>query len=611
MNSHTKRYFIAVMIAFTMPLYAQYYGEQVLEKSFEVTDFFFRPFNLNPYGLGAFKTSAPGLIDDPLLNLTLNPAALSSDAIQDYYLYIDFRSAKEVQSGASSRYYPLEGSTKMVSDAMYFPRYYYNVRKEIEPVFSGAFLSRPFPSAMPRLTLGLAYQAMMQDERYYAIPQDVYRSSEGKDYLGRATSNETVPIIDRYSGTDKMNQRGHLFALYAAYQWSNNLHLGVKLGRGLFDRDGSVGSSNLWGYGQAQNYNSLWSNSEHREQNYRHWETAAGATYQINDLSSLGASLGTIWGDAVQELQRSDTSFYGSGTIGVGTNWSYNTHSGRTLQSWNHDNSSLYGSLYYNRRFSEKLVMSIQYQFLSQDDDLSLFSSLRDSSYSNYYYTSTNYESKSKSDYTVLDRRTGSGTKTLREHNLLLASRWKIGEETTVDVGLGISFHNTTTTTSEPVFADRHSRYESYYKSGNISGEGKYYDAATEEKSLLWEFSSNITTYHIPVMVKHRVSESITIFFGVDRKLSSWEINDMTLAVFAYRYLNSNGTENRTTNFGERYTQPKEVVTDVRTTVLGGVEVSLASMLNLRLLAVPNFTDSYEGSKFSQLQWWISVTLHP
>ncbi len=42
-----------------------------------------------------------------------------------------------------------------------------------------------------------------------------------------------------------------------------------------------------------------------------------------------------------------------------------------------------------------------------------------------------------------------------------------------------------------------------------------------------------------------------------------------------------------------------------------GVGITVSPALRLRLLMVPNFHDTYEGSELQQLQWWIGLTLTP
>ena len=89
-----------------------YWGERVLEKGFEQTDFFFSPSYVIPYGIGNFAATTPGLVRDPLMDLVINPARLSLDSSGNY-LYTDFRSARTIVE-ESGGVYPL-----MARSAMY------------------------------------------------------------------------------------------------------------------------------------------------------------------------------------------------------------------------------------------------------------------------------------------------------------------------------------------------------------------------------------------------------------------------------------------------------------------------------------------------------------
>jgi hypothetical protein len=93
--------------------------------------------------------------------------------------------------------------------------------------------------------------------------------------------------------------------------------------------------------------------------------------------------------------------------------------------------------------------------------------------------------------------------------------------------------------------------------------------------------------------------------------MSQWTINDVTLALFRYRQSMNNGQIIRDENFGERYTQPPEDVSDVKTTFLVGLTVAPSQKLRLRLLMVPNFRDTFQGAELELFQWWIGVTLKP
>jgi hypothetical protein len=65
--------------------YAQYFGERVLEKSFEHTDFFFTPSYVVPYGIATFRSTMVGLLDDPFLNLAVNPSNNYKYSLNTHY----------------------------------------------------------------------------------------------------------------------------------------------------------------------------------------------------------------------------------------------------------------------------------------------------------------------------------------------------------------------------------------------------------------------------------------------------------------------------------------------------------------------------------------------
>ena len=150
--------------------FGQYYSERVLEKTFERSNYFFAPNYLNPYSLTTFGTTTPGLIDDPLLNLIVNPAHLYGDSTKTTYIYLDFRNSRTIEK--NNNYYPCwyGGYCKV-----YAPWRWTEPHKEIQPILSAAFLTRPFKGGLKNLFAGVAYQAIILDEEYYAIPEDIYR----------------------------------------------------------------------------------------------------------------------------------------------------------------------------------------------------------------------------------------------------------------------------------------------------------------------------------------------------------------------------------------------------------------------------------------------------
>jgi hypothetical protein len=93
--------------------------------------------------------------------------------------------------------------------------------------------------------------------------------------------------------------------------------------------------------------------------------------------------------------------------------------------------------------------------------------------------------------------------------------------------------------------------------------------------------------------------------------MSNWQIDDETLAIFNFREQTYDTTVTTKTNFGERYTQPQEKKSDVSTTFLGGLTITPSKYFDIRLLFVPNFTNTYAGTTLKEFQWWIGLNLYP
>ncbi|MCH7487331.1 MAG: hypothetical protein IIC04_10130, partial [Proteobacteria bacterium] len=86
-----KSKLLILMLILPFTLSAQYYGERVTEKSFERSNVYFKSNFLNTFGLFRFKNVAPGLIEDPFLDLHLNPANLPEFQNKTALIYLDFR----------------------------------------------------------------------------------------------------------------------------------------------------------------------------------------------------------------------------------------------------------------------------------------------------------------------------------------------------------------------------------------------------------------------------------------------------------------------------------------------------------------------------------------
>jgi hypothetical protein len=592
--------------------YGQYFGERVMEKSFEQMDFFFTPNRLTPFGIGSYKNSVTGLLDDPFLNLDLNPAFLFGSATGSSTIYFDFRSAKEMHE-RRDMFFPYHTrdifTTERVSEYFApYPHFYVNTRKELEPVISIGYLFRPTSGTLKNLSLGLTYQRLSQNEEYYPIPQDIYRSVMGYDYNGiRSASAESIPIIDKYSGTDNIHHKGDFLTLYTGYEVDPSLQLGVKIGHTNFDRSGSLGSQNLWESYYSAGNSSLWRNREARDQSYRHWEVIGGIHYRFDSLYSIGLTGGRVWGDVEQNLTRDDYSTYGYGPYGSRTeNWYQSLRSGIQHQNWVHDGKTDLGGINLKAQLNSTQLLQVHYFYSRQNVALGLRSSINDTSHSQYHAQWDTVLYTSFSNYSVRDYRNGDGSTIAGTHRVVASLTWDISATTRLYIGAQYQSRRVDTRTSEQVFANRHSRYASsgYYPYS-------YFDSTAEAKSLQWDFRTRLRQVTIPVILTHKLSDVVELMFGLNRTTADWQVNDVTLALIDYRVSANPDTVIRRGMFGERYTQPEENVSDVRTTVLFGLKVSPSSVFSIQLLVVPSFVNRYEGTELENLQTWIALSLTP
>jgi hypothetical protein len=212
----------------------------------------------------------------------------------------------------------------------------------------------------------------------------------------------------------------------------------------------------------------------------------------------------------------------------------------------------------------------------------------------------------SSSSHGLYDRRSGGGTSIGNFHRAVGSLQWDISPTVRLYIGAQYESRIVETSTSEAIVADRFSRY-----SNTGSYPYSYFDSTAESKALEWEFRTKLTRFTIPIFFTVRTSEVIELMFGLNRSTSDWQVDDVTLALFDYRVHADNNGTTRKFNFGERYTQPQENTSDIRTTFLAGLTVAPSDAFKVRFLVVPNFIDTYEGSELSDLQWWIGVNIMP
>ena len=143
--------FLASQISF-----AQYYSERTTEHNFEFSDMFYKSHFLNPYGMKNIKQLSVGLIDDPFLNVYLNPAIMPKIENGSTKIYLDFRGDRTEEPITINYAVPYYYDYAYSSIRMPYPDYRYisSARSEPEPIVSFGVITYPIESLNKKFYIG-------------------------------------------------------------------------------------------------------------------------------------------------------------------------------------------------------------------------------------------------------------------------------------------------------------------------------------------------------------------------------------------------------------------------------------------------------------------------
>jgi hypothetical protein len=593
--------FLIVIIFLPCLLFAQYYGERTTEQSFEQSELYFNSYYLNTFGLKNFRNVAVGLMDDPFLNLFLNPANLPGMEENDFHFYLDFRGdrteAPIVDNFVVPYYYSMDAYYRPYHD----PRWFTATRTEPEPTLSFGLLTYPIKEINEDLFIGGTYQFIHRAEKFYTMPYWIYNSRYAYDSFGaKAEGLNNVPIVDRFSGKDEMINQGHLFSVFAGYKILDNLNVGLSMNGIVHSRVGGYLSSNKDDYGNIDN--NKWENlsSQERNQNYDHLDFNGGLSYNLSPNFTLGFKTGILKGNADQDYISKSSYIYQYKEPNVTPEWSSSLSNSITDQNWNQNGKTKYFSLNFCRKSNGKEVLGY-YKYSITDIDLSSNSTILDTS----FYTSRWIDSYNNSihDYNGLsstnDKRTGTGTRTINKSEGILVFRWDLTSFNTISVGIYYRNTQSTVLSNEPVYAVRRSEHHSHN-----SDEQYNYDYSMkliEDKILEWKYNSGNWTIQIPVLINFKLSDNFGLILGVNRILRGWDISDQTTAYFTLRERLEDGVVKQEKNFGERYTQPSQKITENTTEFMSKLDVSISRALKVSLMVDPEWDHDFRIA-----QWWLS-----
>jgi hypothetical protein len=600
--------FISIVVVLALlpaPVLSQYWGERALEKTFEQSDLFYNPYYLNPFGIKSFRDVPAGFIDNPLSNLNLNPALFPDREQLPTYLYIDFRGDRK-KPEVIDYYWGLRAYDWASVDRLYMgyidPRWYTQTREEPEPFFSAAILFHPSMMKKFNLFLGASYQLVYTDERYYTVPADIYKAEFG--YLAdgaRASGVENMPVIDRYKGSDFMHHQGHLYSLFLGIEPISGIRAGIRASAVILDRDGSRGNNYMMDdyYGQGDISRSM--NWEDRDQSYSHFDISGGINARVGSELRIGATAGYLTGSGAQNLDRTYYYRYQRDPSQTPTSWWNSFMESGTGQRWDQDGKTMYGGIDFIYYVSETDRIILNVSTRKSEIDLVNSSSIRDTSYYSSRWEYDDWLSEHRSNSYVIDTRSGTGTRNRSVTQLMLVYQWQLTDRLRLEWGLVGTTEKTTVDTRETVFAEWLSDYESMG-----TWPYAYYDFRREDKDLAWNFEADRMTLQIPVVLHAKLSDKFDLTAGINRRLRGWTIEDATTAFLRYRERILNGVYSRTEMIAERYTNPRERLTETTTTGIVGLRLNLTTNLGINTLVEPDL------NHFPKLhQWWLSFEMRP
>ena len=585
-------------------VYPQYFNERSTEQNFEQSESYFKSHYLNTFGLFNFKKIASGFFNDPFLNLYLNPALIPDLGDEEVLLYIDFRGDRTDVPIIDNYVVPLYNTIAFYRP-IFDPRWFSISRSEPEPIFSLGVLDYPLKDVTKNLFIGGTYQLINRQEKFYSVPYGIYYPNYYYDAFGiKVQGLADIPMQDRYSGKDELSTVGHMFSAFTGYKINDDLSFGLSLNGVIHSRDGGYTNNNLSEYGQSSDYKYSGYNSQERDQDYNHLDLSAGALYNLSEKFSVGAKLGYLSGKAEQSYSSANKYFYQYKVPNVTSEWSYNISDYQNNQKWNQDGNSKYFSINFNRIVDDRKEFSGYYRYTNSDIDLSNSTNILDTSfYTSRYYNSydTAYYSYNGRSFTS-DKRTGTGKRKVNMHEALLNFLWKLTDKASVRAGVYYNLTNSKVTSTEPVLALRKSAYNYVLKNSSQTDNNELF----EDKILKWEYEGQNWSLQIPIVFNFILNEKFELMLGLNRILNGWEIEDRTTAYFTKRERNENGQITLETNFGERYTQPKETITEDFTKIIAGLNVNISKSFKINLLVDPEFDNP--NTFFRLAQWWLGFT---
>ncbi len=586
------------IIVFVIPVFAQYYPEQILEKQFESSNLYFERFYLNTFGLKNFSNVAPGIMEDTFIRLSLNPAYGVRDTLKKLEIYLDFRNTREEEKITN---YPVP---LPYTDSYYYvppdPRWFAETRKEPEPVFSLGLRYKP----LARFHIAAAYQLTYKEEPFYQTPIYIYNDRYGYGPFDRTlTPDKTnVPTVTRSQRNDQLLTQAHLFAGYLGYRLNDKTDVGLGLALVKHKRNGDYLNLHRNEYNNEQEQNWLSSYSIDRNLDYKQTDFFAGMRFLPSEKLHFGFQAGMLLGNANQTRTVDDTSHSFSKQD---PNFFKSFRRKTEDQRFKHDGKKYYSTVTANFRTNDKSSIFIFATFSRLNADISDRSLTSDTSYYHNFTQSGLTFREDRSSSGLFDKRTSSGDQKEDFLEAMITLKSHQSPKTRFRLGMYFSYKKTIKNIAEPVLLNSswYWEYQSEQDNGEYSHDKKH-TARFEDKTLKWRYEYIRKSLQFPIYWWRKLNDNIAFFTILNKYWIGWETKEKTEAIFKERRVTEGDQTKISKNFIERYSEdPGRHYTEDSADLIMGVEVNITKRAMIRYTINPDFSPETRIA-----QWWISLT---
>lgn len=285
---------IFLFAAFAVQAQQQIPTDRLYSVGEDFQPFFFQPSKISPYQTGVFGEVMGQLSDHPLSEINRNPANLNR-LNERSYLYIDLNTLPD--ETLENYYSPCINCIAPFGINMPVEEN----RTVREPSFSAALFMQPFQDAGFRF--GFTYQLMSLQEPYFELRS----AADNTSYFPYRLTTNGVPTAEfPFQGPkDQFQTTGHFPALFAGYEFSERLSLGIKASYSSYSASGDQISEDFGSQAQTD-FVPVYDNqySRKRETGYDHWDFSAGVQAALNDQIMVGLSAGYLTGNLDQNGQQ-------------------------------------------------------------------------------------------------------------------------------------------------------------------------------------------------------------------------------------------------------------------------------------------------------------------